>query len=154
MMIMENSSRRPPLEPVLPLINVVFLLLIFFMLAGQLAKRPVVAVETPVSQVANGKEAREKLLLVLKSDGQWFTEDGKSPLNEAALAELINGLPTVADEDTGTLMKDAEVRLLADASISMASLRQRLEILQTMGVEQVRLVTQADPGSNGDESQP
>ncbi len=32
-----DSGRRPPLEPVLPLINVVFLLLIFFMVAGQLA---------------------------------------------------------------------------------------------------------------------
>ncbi len=29
-----DSGRRPPLEPVLPLINVVFLLLIFFMLAS------------------------------------------------------------------------------------------------------------------------
>ena len=58
MMIMETSSRRPPLEPVLPLINVVFLLLIFFMLAGQLAKRPTVTVEAPMSQTANGEIGR------------------------------------------------------------------------------------------------
>lgn len=154
MMIMENDSRRPPLEPVLPLINVVFLLLIFFMLAGQLAKRPIVAVDTPVSQVANGKEAREKLLLVLKQDGQWFTEDSDTPLTDDALAALINGLPSVANEATGKIVKDAEVRLLADASITMASLRQRLEALQAMGVEQVRLVTQSDPASNGGNKQP
>lgn len=154
MMIMENNSRRPPLEPVLPLINVVFLLLIFFMLAGQLAKRPVVAVDTPISQVANGQEAREKLLLVLKPDGQWFAEDSDTMLTDEALAELINGLPTTLDEATGNAVKDAEVRLLADASISMASLRERLEVLQNLGVEQVRLVTQSDPASNGDNKQP
>lgn len=156
MMLMETPSRRPPLEPVLPLINVVFLLLIFFMLAGQLAKRPSVAVETPVSEVANGKEAREKLLLVLKADGQWFADDQDSPLTDDTLANLIRTLPSVADEKTGAMVKDAEVRLLADASITMASLRQRLELLQAMGVEQVRLVTQADPGAarHGNEKQP
>ena len=95
MMIMEDNSRRPPLEPVLPLINVVFLLLIFFMLAGQLAKRPTVAVDTPVSQVANGQEAREKLLLVLKPDGQWFAEDSDIPLTGETLATLIQDLPSV-----------------------------------------------------------
>ncbi len=154
MMIMENNSRRPPLEPVLPLINVVFLLLIFFMLAGQLAKRPTVSVETPVSQVANGKEAREKLLLVLKPDGQWFAEDSDIPLTEAELSELIKDLPVITDEDNGNQVKDAEVRLLADGGISMASLRQRLETLQALGVEQVRLVTQDDPASKGEDTQP
>ncbi len=54
MMIMETSSRRPPLEPALPLINVVFLLLTFFMLARQSAKLPTVAAERPLSQTANG----------------------------------------------------------------------------------------------------
>ena len=117
MMIMETSSRRPPLEPVLPLINVVFLLLIFFMLAGQLAKRPTVAVEAPMSQTANGEEARDKLLLVMQNDGQWFAEDKP---------------------------EEAEVRLLADAGVTMQALRGRLETLQGMGVEQVRLVTQSD----------
>ncbi|HBS14056.1 MAG TPA: biopolymer transporter ExbD, partial [Alcanivorax sp.] len=48
-----DSGRRPPLEPVLPLINVVFLLLIFFMVAGQLAPRPEGDVEAPDSASAD-----------------------------------------------------------------------------------------------------
>jgi len=133
---------------------VVFLLLIFFMLAGQLAKRPTVAVDTPVSQVANGQEAQEKLLLVLKPDGQWFAEDSDIPLTGETLATLIQDLPSVTDANTGKTVKDAEIRLLADASITMASLRERLAVLQDMGVEQVRLVTQSDPASNGGNQQP
>ena len=137
MMIMETSSRRPPLEPVLPLINVVFLLLIFFMLAGQLAKRPTVAVEAPMSQTANGEEARDKLLLVMQNDGQWFAEDSAEPLSEEALLALLGNHP-----------EEAEVRLLADAGITMKALRERLETLQGIGVEQVRLVTQSDAAAD------
>ncbi|MED5388152.1 MAG: biopolymer transporter ExbD [Pseudomonadota bacterium] len=138
MMIMETSSRRPPLEPVLPLINVVFLLLIFFMLAGQLAKRPSVSVDTPLSQSANGPEAREKLLLVLQKDGQWFVEDSDTPLSDKTLQERLDAYATAEE--------DIEVRLLADAAISMTTLRERLETLQAMGVKQVRLVTRNDGG--------
>lgn len=136
MMIMETSSRRPPLEPVLPLINVVFLLLIFFMLAGQLAKQPTVAVDTPLSQSANGPEARDKLLLVLQKDGQWFAEDNDTALTETTLQDYL------AEGQEG-----AEVRLLADAGVTMTTLRERLEALQTLGVEQVRLVTRNEGGS-------
>ena len=135
MMIMETSSRRPPLEPVLPLINVVFLLLIFFMLAGQLAKSPTVSVDTPLSQSANGPEARDKLLLVLQQDGQWFAEDNDTALTNATLQEYLGERP-----------KGAEVRLLADAGVTMTTLRERLQTLQCLGVEQVRLVTRNDGG--------
>ncbi len=117
MMIMETSSRRPPLEPVLPLINVVFLLLIFFMLAGQLAKRPTVAVEAPMSQTANGEEARNKLLLVMQNDGQWFAEDSAEPLSDEALLALLGDKP-----------EEAEVRLLADAGIIRNKLKIRAAI--------------------------
>ncbi|WP_348680098.1 ExbD/TolR family protein [Alcanivorax profundi] len=141
MMIMETSSRRPPLEPVLPLINVVFLLLIFFMLAGQLAKRPTVSVETPVSQSANGQEARDKLMLILKPDGQWFAENADEPLDHTALVALLGDNP-----------EESEVRLMADVGITMAALRERLETLQELGVEQVRLVTQSDPAAKSMEA--
>lgn len=140
MMIMETSTRRPPLEPVLPLINVVFLLLIFFMLAGQLAKRPPVSVDAPTSLSANGQEARDKLLLVLKPDGQWFAEDSDEALTEDALTALVADLPE----------EGAEVRLLADAGITMTALRDRLETLQGLGVEQVRLVTRDDAAATDD----
>lgn len=136
MMIMESTTRRPPLEPVLPLINVVFLLLIFFMLAGQLAKRPAVEVDTPVSETAQGEEAREKLLLVLQADGQWFANDQDTPLSAEALKALLAAQP-----------EKAPVRLQADAGIHITDLREHLEALRDLGVEQVRLVTRNEAGS-------
>ena len=131
MLLPDNPSRRPPLEPVLPLINVVFLLLIFFMLAGQLAKKPSVAVETPVSETAQGEEQFDKLLLVLNAEGDWFLEDSEQPLDNDSLAQHLQALP-----------EDAPVRLLADAGVSIEQLRRRLETLRDLGVQQVRMVTQ------------
>ena len=65
-----DSGRRPPLEPVLPLINVVFLLLIFFMVAGQLAPRPEGDVEAPDSASADTEENLEQFMLVLDKEGR------------------------------------------------------------------------------------
>jgi len=86
-----------------------------------------------MSQTANGEEARNKLLLVMQNDGQWFAEDSAEPLSDEALLTLLGDKP-----------EEAEVRLLADAGVTMQALRGRLETLQGMGVEQVRLVTQSD----------
>ena len=110
------------------------------MLAGQLAKRPPVSVDAPTSLSANGQEARDKLLLVLKPDGQWFAEDSDEALTEDALTALVADLPE----------EGAEVRLLADAGITMTALRDRLETLQGLGVEQVRLVTRDDAAATDD----
>ncbi|EKF75804.1 ferric siderophore transport system inner membrane protein E [Alcanivorax hongdengensis A-11-3] len=136
------ANRRPPLEPVLPLINVVFLLLIFFMLAGQLAKKPSVEVATPVSAVANGKEQPDRLLLMLKADGQWFAGDGKQPLTDTELASL---LAARAENRPAPAQQEPEpIRLLADAQVSMQQLRAHLQTLRALGVQQVRLVTRED----------
>ena len=47
----EESPQRRPYESVVPLINVVFLLLIFFLLAGTLQPTDDVDVDLPAGQV-------------------------------------------------------------------------------------------------------
>jgi biopolymer transport protein ExbD len=51
-------------ERILPLINVVFLLLIFFMLAGKLASSDPFEIAPPRSDSAGGVESREILVLI------------------------------------------------------------------------------------------
>ena len=63
----ENPPRRQ-IESVVPLINVVFLLLIFFLLTGTLKKTDTVDVELPTGQV-DDKKQEEELILYVEADG-------------------------------------------------------------------------------------
>jgi len=71
----------------------------------------------------------------LQQDGQWFAEDNDTALTKATLQEYLS-----------ERQEGAQVRLQADAGVTMTTLRKRLETLQGLGVEQVRLVTRNDGG--------
>lgn len=143
-----DSERRPPLEPVLPLINVVFLLLIFFMVAGHLAPPQPVKVTTPHSASATTQDDPEQIMLVLKPDGALFFQ-GKE-VDPASLAALLHRQRTEKPTHTGeqdTAHKPEPVRLLADANTSLKTLRGGLQALRDAGVAQVRLVTRSEAPS-------
>jgi len=143
-----DSGRRPPLEPVLPLINVVFLLLIFFMVAGQLAPRPEGDVDAPDSASADTKENLEQFMLVLDKEGRLLHQG--QPVPPDGVAELIRAHRTAATDTDTTPLADAAdgdgkqpVRLMADADTALSTLRDSLETLRDAGVEEVRLVTRS-----------
>ena len=145
-----DSGRRPPLEPVLPLINVVFLLLIFFMVAGQLAPRPEGDVEAPDSASADTEENLEQFMLVLDKEGRLLHQG--EPVDPARMADLIRehrraAAPAEAGaaqpEDAADRDAKQPVRLMADADTALSTLRNSLETLRDAGVEEVRLVTRS-----------
>jgi len=152
-----DSGRRPPLEPVLPLINVVFLLLIFFMVAGQLAPRPEGDVDAPDSASADTKENLEQFMLVLDKEGRLLHQG--QPVDPTRMADLIRehrraaAADAEADAGAGAVQQDGEppadtdapqpVRLMADADTALSTLRASLETLRDAGVEEVRLVTRS-----------
>lgn len=142
-----DSGRRPPLEPVLPLINVVFLLLIFFMVAGQLAPRPEGDVDAPDSASANTKENLQQVMLVLDKEGRLLYQG--QPVDGGRVDELIRAHRAAtppadtASKDLGRAGAKEPVRLMADAGTPLSTLRDSLETLRDAGVEEVRLVTRS-----------
>ena len=146
-----DSGRRPPLEPVLPLINVVFLLLIFFMVAGQLAPRPEGDVDAPDSASADTEENLDQFMLVLDKEGRLLHQG--EPVDPERMADLIREHRLAAAEAADATARDAApstdtdgpqpVRLMADADTALSTLRNSLETLRDAGVEEVRLVTRS-----------
>ncbi|MBL26267.1 MAG: biopolymer transporter ExbD [Rhodospirillaceae bacterium] len=117
-------------ERILPLINVVFLLLIFFMIAGRLASSDPFNIEPPQSASEGPPEAQEMVVLVgadgdLALDGEIMDETTL----EAAVAERM------AAEDVPPLRLKADGR--ADATKVVAV----MELLREAGVESLRLLT-------------
>jgi biopolymer transport protein ExbD len=116
-------------DRILPLINVVFLLLIFFMVAGRLAVADPFRVEPPRS--ANGVGAdRGPAVVLIGADGR-LALDGAS-VETGALAAAVAELRPEA------------VRVKADGAASAGLVVGVLRTLREAGVRQTQLLTIED----------
>lgn len=133
---MRFAPRRPKNGPkndderVLPLINVVFLLLIFFMLAGKLAATDPFQIAPPRS-LSDGPPAAQDSIILVGADGR-LALDGvvlEEPAFKAALAERLA-------EGAGT-----RVQLKADGRAEAARVVAVMELLREAGVKRLKLLT-------------
>ncbi|NIY77838.1 biopolymer transporter ExbD [Thalassospira sp. HF15] len=118
-------------EPMLPLINIVFLLLIFFMIAGSLQKLGPFEVDPPASQTA---EAQPKDTIVL-----WFGSTG-----EIGIDDLTGGLDRLSSMlPADYIGRPVEIR--ADREVEGVKVVTLLARLQELGIEKVQLMTAMQP---------
>ena len=123
---------RPAREPIGPLVDVVFLLLVFFLLAGTLEPAPPLQVEAPRSgQADSGTEAGPTLTLFLDADGR-LGLDGQVVDAGDQGPILAKRLP----EQTGR-----PVRLIADAEAASGRVLSLLAELRRLGAGEIALVT-------------
>lgn len=126
----EDDSGRRPLggddESILPLINVVFLLLIFFMVLGSITQADPFPIEPPVSDAT--ADAGEGATVYLAADGTLW----------------VNGR-TVALDRLGDALRGARpstlVRIKADGRVDAVRLVAVMEGLKGAGIDTVRLLT-------------
>lgn len=116
-------------DALLPLINLVFLLLMFFIVAGQLANEPLP--ELPGAAQLEQQRSPDADLMV-NANGEWLV-DGKSHKNE----DLLAALPQPDNQ--------SPLKIAADASIVMADLERLLQVLEKGGYTDVLLLT--EPGA-------
>ena len=123
----ESVTSKEREERILPLINVVFLLLIFFLLAGQLAATDPFRVEAPRS--LGGKPiGGHDLVVHVGADGR-LAFDG-SILDEAEFRIEVAQRAT-----------SRAVRLKADGRVEARRVIAVMEILRESGVERLELLT-------------
>lgn len=121
--ITDPSPRRPRAESIVPMINVVFLLLIFFLMTSQLAPPEPFEVEAP--NAADGTDAQADLILYIDAAGAMHF-DGTS--GDAAIAAL------------SAQMGETDVALLrADAALEASTLANILQQLGAAGVARVEI---------------
>ncbi len=115
----------------LPLINVVFLLLIFFLLVGQMRPPEIIPVEPPESE-SGAKPRSESLQLLIAPDGTLAL--GDHLVSESGLYDKVSAL--VAESPGLTL------RLKADRATDAARAIDVLMILHKAGIDRVVLLTE------------
>lgn len=121
------DPRRARGESILPMINVVFLLLIFFLMTAQLRPPEPFEVERPVASMAQPPDAEPALYI--GRDGALQFQDISGEAVYAALAELAGAHPAL------------QVR--ADARLDADRLALAIRRLAAIGHSRIELVVQA-----------
>lgn len=121
---------RRPSEPALPMINVVFLLLIFFLMSAQIAPPPLLAVTPPRTEAPNEAkpEARAEHTLYLGAKG----EIAFGPLSGDAVWAALRDLPQA---------EGATLHIRADAALPADDLARALSRASVEGFDRIFLVT-------------
>ncbi|MBU2955062.1 ExbD/TolR family protein [Marinobacter sp. F3R08] len=115
-------------DALLPLINLVFLLLMFFIVAGQLADTPLP--ELPATARAVDQQSPHADLVV-KADGEWSIA-GEVVAKDA----LLTHLPEPQEKQP--------LRIAADESITMADLETLFRLLERGGYVDILLLTEPE----------
>ncbi len=113
-------------DALLPLINLVFLLLMFFIVAGQLSDTPLPDLPGTGDQAGNEQPYAD---LIVTAAGDWQV-DGKNINAEG----LPNALPAPDEE--------SPLKIAAEQDIAMTDLEILLRVLENNGYEEVILLTE------------
>ena len=121
---LNSRPRRAAREPVVPMINVVFLLLIFFLMTAQIV--PPAPFEMTLPSV-DGDEDQGSDALYINADGMIAFETLRG---DAALARAV--------ASSG----DIPLRVFADATLTATTIAEVLGQLTALGATEVEIVTE------------
>ena len=126
----KNKKQRSP--NLVPLINIVFLLLIFFMLSGTLSKKDFFEVTPPISKTSAYAEAPELVVLISKE-------------NKIALDNTLINIKEVEILLSKELKnKDIEeVLIKADGNAKSGILSEVIKHIRNAGIKRAAIVTQS-----------
>ncbi|MFO7983750.1 MAG: biopolymer transporter ExbD [Desulfuromonadales bacterium] len=104
-----RRKRREDIRPELtPMVDVVFLLLIFFMISTTFVEQPGISVQLPESTSQQVEREPEEIKVYLDEEGQIYLKE--EPVSLEQLQNQLSDLGDQASKTTFFLMADAEAR--------------------------------------------
>ena len=121
-------------EPIAPMINIVFLLLIFFLMSATMAPPLPVEAEPPQSS-ADGDARELSIVLAISAEGRmaYGSEGGETRWDDDAIVAAA----------AAAQQADLPVRIRIDAKAPASALIQAAAQLKKAGAKEVELTTQA-----------
>lgn len=126
----QENRQKDKHDRLIPLINIVFLLLTFFMLAGTFQSADLLKITPPDMQTQGDIDAKS---LVLQID-----RDGRLAIAKESV-ELQDAILTI--KETFAKDENAEVYIKADRDLKAIELLKILETLSGQDIQNVRLMT-------------
>ncbi len=136
----QSTNLRNPLgndDNLIPLINVVFLMLIFFMVAGQIEASDAARVELPQSAAEQTSPQQRHELLIDAAGNRYLNGQ---PISEPA---LIQQLSLIA---TDSVQASQPMLVKADAGLPVGQLQTHLRQLHSAGLQKITLATRLSTG--------
>lgn len=121
-------------DNLVPLINIIFLLLIFFMIAGRIAVSDAVPVE-PLQSATQVPQAEADVVLLVSVAGDVYVES--EPVDRDALVPLLQELLAQSDDPD-----QFRVQVKVDAFLPVEELKAVLSRVRSAGLLKVSLLTQ------------
>ena len=131
MNIFYKKTNKNKLPNLVPLINIVFLLLIFFMLSGTLAKTDLFEVSPPKSNTSSSAEAPE-LVILISGDSKIALDNQPIKINDLEII-LAKILETTSVE---------EILIKADGNAKSGVLSKVIKHIRNAGIKRAAIVTQ------------
>jgi len=137
MILIPNRASRgnQPDDNMIPMINIVFLMLIFFMIAGQLTSSTLIKIQPPTSQQQSALQEHDAVLLV-SSTGQLAFND--MLLEADTLTDLLK--QSVSEMNNAQSFK---LLIKTDATVPASELTELLKRVRAAGILRVSLATQS-----------
>lgn len=134
-LVADNTHRKDNGDDALiPLINIVFLMLIFFMVAGQISKSDAAFVSPPES-ISEAYVDDDALQILLDADKQLWLNDEQIALDDID-APLIAAFEQVEDPDSFSLA------IKADGDVPVEALQALMQRIKAAGFRRITLLTQ------------
>ena len=131
-MRMRQQQKREPAESTIPLINVVFLMLIFFLFAGSIARDDARKIEPPLNILVD-ETIRSTGALVIDPDGKTFVGE-----DEISVADWVTRQET---EAAGQGAGGGPLKIAADGTLKADALEKVLQDLKAAGRTDIVLIT-------------
>lgn len=134
---MKLSSRISDSEPelnLIPLIDVIFVLIIFFVATTSFNQRSTMKLQLPTAQAAAKQEPGEPLNLIIDSDGRYFI--GENEVLKSDVVSLKEAIVAVAGQD-----RSMPVVLRADARTPHQFVITAMDALGQLGFVKLSIAT-------------
>ena len=128
----EGSRRNSHVPNLTPLIDIVFLLLIFFMLTSHFVRDDALNIQLPETESGETLDEEKSLEIIIDADGQWRYR-GEVIEQQALLLALQKDL---------SARKDKRVRIRGDKASNLGGAVSVLDLARKAGATGVDIVTE------------
>ena len=129
-----NKKHKPLDISLTPMIDVVFLLLIFFMVTTTFSKETVIKVQLPQAEGQEAEKNEQALMLTINKAGQYFIND--KALSDHSLENLTKQLTRFSSNKQIPLIINADANAPVQAAISV------LDVASKLGFKNITFATQ------------